>query len=110
MNSAEKVFMMGGKRALGKVSSEGIPSLMEASILEDTSSMEGGMGGGMSRMDGMGTMGGMGAMGGISNAAMQGRKVLIDGLIESISDLMVSRYFQKFGELVDWGRDKSGEG
>ena len=91
MDSAEREFMMGGKRVFGKVSSEGIPSLMD----------------GMGHGD---TGGGMGAMDGMGNAAMQGRKLLIAGLSESISDLMVSRYFQKFGELVDWGRDKSGEG
>ena len=56
------------------------------------------------------SMGGTGSMGIIDNAAMQGRKLLIEGLTESISDQMVSRYFQKFGELVDWGRDKAGGG
>ena len=102
MDSAEREFMMGGKRVFGKVSSEGIPSLMDGMGHGDT-------GGGMGGVEAMGG-GGMGAMDGMGNAAMQGRKLLIDGLTESISDLMVSRYFQKFGELVDWGRDKSGEG
>merc|ERR1711997_796343 len=59
---------------------------------------------------GLGGSGSSGSLGGIGNAAMQGRKMLIEGLTESISDQMVSRYFQKFGELVDWGRDKTGEG
>ena len=104
MDSAEREFMMGGKRVFGKVSSEGIPSLMDGMGRGNT-------GGGMGAIFGIGAMGcGMGAMGGMGNAAMQGRKLLIVGLTESISDKMVSRYFQKFGELVDWGRDKSGEG
>ena len=59
----------------------------------------GGMGGGM-----------MGSLGGLGNAAMQGRKLLIEGLTDVITDQMVSRYFQKFGELVDWSREKTGEG
>merc|ERR1740137_364595 len=81
MNPAESEFMMGGDRRSGGMS-----------------------------MGGFGPACGMGAMGGFGNAAMQGRKLLIDGLTESISDQMVSRYFQKFGELVDWGRDKSAGG
>jgi len=100
MNSAEKEFMMGGQRGFGRFGGCGMGGA-------------GGLGGtGMSGSGriGAGSMGGMNAMGMMGNAAMQGRKLLIEGLTESISDQMVSRYFQKFGELVDWGRDKSGGG
>merc|ERR1719350_880034 len=82
-------------------------------------SMEGfgGMGGpgGMGPMGGpggMGPMGGMGSMGGMSggNAAAQGRKLLVDGLQGFMTEQVMGKYFQKFGQLVDWGRDKAGGG
>eukprot|EP00090_Calanus_glacialis_P003270 TRINITY_DN12422_c2_g1_i1.p1 TRINITY_DN12422_c2_g1~~TRINITY_DN12422_c2_g1_i1.p1 ORF type:complete len:123 (-),score=49.50 TRINITY_DN12422_c2_g1_i1:102-437(-) len=73
----------------------------------------GGGGGGMGQMGGGG--GGMGQMGAVGggmggNAASQGRKLLVDGLTSYMSDQMMSKYFQKFGQLVDWGRDKAGGG
>jgi len=73
----------------------------------------GGMGpmGGAGGMGPMGSAGGMGSMGGTGgNAASQGRKLLVDGLTSYMSDQTLSKYFQKFGELVDWGRDKAGGG
>ena len=71
----------------------------------------GGGGGGMGQMGGGGGMGQMGAAGGMGgNAASQGRKLLVDGLKSYMSDQMMSTYFQKFGQLVDWGRDKAGGG
>lgn len=94
MNAAEREFMMGGQRGFGNFGGGGMGG---------SGSMGMGVFGGMN-------MGGMGAIGMVGNAAMQGRKLLIEGLTASISDQMVSRYFQKFGELVDWGRDKAAGG
>merc|ERR1712117_774321 len=63
-------------------------------------------------MGGMGAPGGMAPMGGIigGNAASQGRKLLVDGLQGFMTDQVMGKYFQKFGQLVDWGRDKAGGG
>merc|ERR1719402_2045368 len=68
--------------------------------------MQGGMMGGP---NGMGQMGGMGGIIG-GNAAAQGRKLLVDGLQGFMNDQVMGKYFQKFGQLVDWGRDKAGGG
>jgi len=74
-----------------------------------------GMGAGPSMMSSMGQSGynpmgasNMSQMGG--NAASQGRKLLINGLKPYMNEQMMSKYFQKFGELVDWGRDMAGGG
>ena len=43
-----------------------------------------------------------------NNAAMQGRKLKVEGLKEEVTDEMVCRYFRKFGVVDDWKRDGSG--
>ena len=76
----------------------------------------GGMGnmGGMGGMGMGGGMGGMGMGGGMNmrnfkiNAAMQGRKLKVEGLKEELTDEMIYRYFRKFGVVDDWTRDGSG--
>merc|ERR1719232_661018 len=71
-----------------------------------------GFGMGMGGRGGMGNMGGMG--GGMNmrnfrnNAAMQGRKLKVEGLKEEVTDEMICRYFRKFGVVDDWKRDGSG--
>ena len=74
-----------------------------------------GFGMGMGGRGGMGNMGGMGGMGGgmnmrnfRNNAAMQGRKLKVEGLKEEVTDEMICRYFRKFGVVDDWKRDGSG--
>ena len=73
-----------------------------------------GMGGGMGGMGMGGGMSGMGMGGGMNmrnfkiNAAMQGRKLKVEGLKEELTDEMIYRYFRKFGVVDDWTRDGSG--
>ena len=93
LSDAERAFMGGGgggQRGFGNMGMGG----------------RGGMG--------MGNMGGMGMGGGMNmrnfkiNAAMQGRKLKVEGLKEELTDEMIYRYFRKFGVVDDWTRDGSG--
>merc|ERR1712130_1047740 len=63
--------------------------------------------GGARNMEGSGNAGGL-----IADAAMQGRKIKVEGLkglSSELTDEMVCRYFRKFGVVDDWKRDKSGD-
>merc|ERR1719431_1335001 len=71
--------------------------------------MGGGMGNGGTGLLGSGNSGGIGKGTMKGNATMQGRKLEIKGLTEKITDDMISKYFQKYGQLEDWGKDREGD-
>merc|ERR1719427_811119 len=49
---------------------------------------------------------GRGGFGGMPlTPARQGRKMKVEGLVEDITDEMMSRYFERFGQVVDSSRD-----
>jgi len=82
----------------------------EREFLGGGGSLMGGAGFGRGGARNMGASGNAGGL--IADAAMQGRRIKVEGLkglSSELTDEMVCRYFRKFGVVDDWKRDKSGD-